>query len=118
MVVKEVDEMVNMQNKISTSIQYQMYKVALFNDVFMSWNSFNEKLNSGPENMKKYLLEMWNIVKNNLKNDNNVIIKDMDKKVTISDFDVTYNRTEKGISFFLLLFLITIILMLQKNMSC
>lgn len=56
-----------MENKISTSIQYQLTNVKLFNEVFYNWEVFNEQLNKGPEQMKRYLLEEWNHLKEGLK---------------------------------------------------
>ena len=86
--------MMNEDRKISTSVQYQISNVKLFYEVFGNWKSFNEKLNSGPNGMKKYLFEMWNTLKEELRSNDNLIIKDIDKEVNISDFDVTYNRTK------------------------
>lgn len=91
-------------NKISTSIQYQISNVVLFDSVFGNWRDFNENLNKGPEEMKKYLLEMWGSLKDRLKNNNNLIIKDFDKVVNVSDFDVTYNKTKNGTSVFFITF--------------
>ena len=33
-----------MENKISTSIQYQFTNAKLFNEIFANWKNFNEKL--------------------------------------------------------------------------
>ena len=94
----------NNENKISTSIQYQISNVKLFHEVFGNWKTFNEELNKGPEMMKKYFLEMWNRLKNELINNDNLIIKDIDKEVGASDFDVTYNKTKNGTSVFFITF--------------
>ena len=47
---------------------------------------------------------MWNTLKNDLKNNEKLIVKDIDKKVNISDFNVTYNKTKKGTSIFFITF--------------
>lgn len=94
----------NENKKVSTSIQYQISNVKLFSEVFSNWDVFKEKLNDGPEEMKKYLFEMWNNLKNELKSNENLIIKDIDKEVSVSDFDVTYNRTKNGTSIFFITF--------------
>ena len=94
----------NNENNISTSIQYQISNVKLFYEVFANWEIFNGKLNQGPEAMKNYLLEMWNNLKNELRNNEKLIIKDVDKEVSISDFDVTYNKTKNGTSVFFITF--------------
>ena len=94
----------NNENKISTSIQYTISNIKLFNDVFYDWGNFNERLKKGPEEMKKYLLETWENLKNNLKQKDNIILKDIDKEVSLSDFDVTYNVTKNGTSVFYITF--------------
>lgn len=85
-----------MENKISTSIQYQLTNVKLFNEVFYNWVAFNEQLNKGPEQMKRYLLEEWNHLKEGLKNNEKLILKDIEKEVTENDFNITMNRTKDG----------------------
>lgn len=94
----------NNESKISTSIQYQISNVLLFREVFDNWNNFNEELNKGPEEMRKYLFNMWNKLKEDLKNDENLIVKDIEKEITISDFDITFNKTKNGTSIFFITF--------------
>lgn len=77
--------------KIETSIQYQFTNVRLFNKIFTDWASFNEALNSGPENMKKYLYLEWNKLADELKKNDKILIKDIDRNITINDFDITVN---------------------------
>ena len=89
-------------NKISTSIQYQISNIVLFNDVFVNWSNFNNKLKKGPEEIKQYLLEMWNNLIKSLKDRNDIIAKDKEKDVNINDFDVTYNKTKNETSIFFL----------------
>lgn len=93
-----------MNNKISTSIQYQISNVVLFDSIYSDWKNFNEILNNGPGAMKKYLFDMWNKLKDDLKNDEKLIIKDLDKEVSLSDFDVTFNKTKNGTPIFFITF--------------
>ena len=74
--------MMNEDRKISTSVQYQISNVKLFYEVFGNWKSFNEKLNSGPNGMKKYLFEMWNTLKEELRsNDVKKLLVIYDEKI-------------------------------------
>ena len=86
----------NNERKISTSIQYQLSNVELFYEVFANWASFNSILEKGPSEMKKYLFDKWNTLKDELKSRDNLIVKDIDKEVTMSDFDITLNKTKNG----------------------
>ena len=52
-----------MENKISTSIQYQFTNAKLFNEIFANWKNFNEKLNAGPNVMREWLYNEWNNLK-------------------------------------------------------
>jgi hypothetical protein len=79
-----------MENKISTSIQYLYTNVKLFNEVFYNWPKFNEQLKLGPENMKEYFLKEWNELKERLKKDEKIEVKDLDKIVTKDSFDITF----------------------------
>ena len=49
-----------MENKITTSIQYQLSNGKLFQEVFGNWRKFNEELKKGPENMRQWLFDKWN----------------------------------------------------------
>lgn len=93
-----------MEEKISTSIQYQLTNVKLFNDIFFDWKNFNEDLNKGPEFMKNRLLQEWNELKSILKENTNLLLKDLDKEVTVSDFDITFNQSQNGTSVFFFTF--------------
>lgn len=93
-----------MENKISTSIQYLYTNVKLFNEVFYNWPNFNEQLKLGPENMKEYFLKEWNELKERLKKDEKIEVKDLDKIVTKDSFDITFNKTESGIPIFFFTF--------------
>lgn len=85
-----------MAEKISTSIQYQFSNSTLFYEIFGNWLNFNEHLNKGPETMKKFLLDKWNETKDRIKDNENLIIKDLDKIITEDDFNITFNKTKKG----------------------
>lgn len=82
--------------KRSTSIQYQLTNVKLFTEVFRDWKNFNNILKQGPDVMKTYLLQEWNELKKQLENNENILVKDLEKNVTIDDFNVTINRTKNG----------------------
>lgn len=87
-----------------TSIQYQLSNNVLFNEVFGHWSEFSNVLRQGPDEMKKYLYEKWNYVKDELKKNTEIEIQDLDKIVTADDFNVTYNKTVNGTSVFFLTF--------------
>ena len=89
-----------MENKISTSIQYQMTNVKLFDEIFANWRSFNEKLQAGPNIMRKQLCDEWNNIKKILKQRDDLIVKDIGKEVTVNDFDITFNKSDSGVSIF------------------
>lgn len=89
-----------MENKISTSIQYQMTNVKLFDEIFTNWRSFNEKLQAGPNIMRKWLCDEWNNIKEILKQRDDLIVKDINKEVTANDFDITFNKSDSGVSIF------------------
>ena len=89
-----------MENKISTSIQYQMTNVKLFDEIFTNWRSFNEKLQAGPNIMRKWLCDEWNNIKEILKQRDDLIVKDINKEVTANDFDITFNNSDSGVSIF------------------
>ncbi len=93
-----------MNNRISTSVQYQYTNNILLGEVFMNWQNFDKVLSSGPDNMKKYLFDTWNVTKDKLSKDDRLILKDLNTTVTIDDFDVTYTRTKKGIHVFIFTF--------------
>ena len=93
-----------MENKISTSIQYQYTNVKLFNEIFYNWKEFDSYLKRGPEVMKEYLLSNWNETREQLKNNQKLLVKDLDKNVTKDDFNITINRTKTGTFIYFLTF--------------
>ena len=89
-----------MENKISTSIQYQFTNAKLFNEIFANWKNLNEKLNAGPNVMREWLYNEWNNLKEILAQREDLIVKDIGKKVTVDDFDITFNKSDSGVSIF------------------
>lgn len=85
-----------MENKISTSIQYQYTNVKLFREIYTNWKEFDSYLSKGPEVMKDYFVNEWNKLKDELIKKDNLILKDLDKIVTRDDFDITYNETKNN----------------------
>ncbi len=90
--------------KINTSIQYQLTNVKMFNEIFENWKNFSSFLSQGPTVMKSYLLKEWNDLKDNLKDDERLLLKDLNKDVTIDDFNVTFNKTQNGTPVFFFTF--------------
>lgn len=93
-----------MNEKIKTSIQYQLTNVRMFKNIFQNWEEFNKVLSSGPDNMKAYLYNQWNDVRNKLKDNDKISLNDVNKVVTINDFDVTFNKTKNGTPVFFMTF--------------
>jgi len=90
--------------KISTSIQYQLTNVKMLKEVFEDWKKFNNLLMQGPNVVKEHLLQEWNELKEQLKNNEKILLKDLDKNVTVNDFNVTFNKTKNGTSVFFFTF--------------
>ncbi len=90
--------------KVSTSIQYLISNITLFREVFNDWNKFKVMLDSGPETMKGHLLDTWNKLRKDYRNDDRMIVKDIDKEVTIKDFDITFNKTKNNTKVFFITF--------------
>ena len=90
--------------KISTSIQYQLTNVKMFKEIFENWKNYYSILLQGPNVMKMHLLQEWNDLKENLKNDERIFLKDLNKNVTINDFDITLHKTENGTNIFFFTF--------------
>lgn len=88
------------ENKYKTSIQYQFTNTKLFYEVFYNWKGFNEILASGPNNMKEYLYSEWNKLADTLKKNDSIELVDVDKNVTVDDFDITVNTTLNNIVVF------------------
>lgn len=91
-------------NKISTSIQYQLTNIKLPNDVFANFEDFDELLKSGPDSIKLYLLNQWNAIKDIMSYREDIEMKDIDKEISIDDFEVTFNKTKNGSPIFFITF--------------
>ena len=88
------------ENKPKTSIQYQFTNIKLFYEVFSNWKNFKKILASGPNNMKNYLYSEWNKLADTLKENDSLEIVDIDKNVTVDDFNITVNTTSNNIVIF------------------
>jgi hypothetical protein len=86
--------------KYKSSVQYQMTHIKLFDEVFCNAQKFSAELQKGPAEMKKYLFDMWNQLRTELKNNEKFEFNDIDKGVTIEDFDITFNKTRNGTKIF------------------
>lgn len=93
-----------MENKISTSIQYQLTNKKLFYDIFGNFEEFNEILKQGSNAVKQFLLDDWNEIKEELSKNENIVLKDIDKKVTIDDFDIELEEDKDGYAVFFFTF--------------
>ena len=93
-----------MENKITTSIQYQLSNGKLFQEVFGNWRKFNEELKKGPENMRQWLFDKWNEVKEELQPNPNIVLKDFEREVTKEDFDISFQQTKQGTNIFFFVF--------------
>ena len=87
---------------METSKAYFMSHILLRNKIFFEAKEFNEYLGKGPQVMKQYLLNLWNnIDQKDFKKD--VIIKDINRPISIDDFDITLRQLEgKNIFFFIM----------------
>lgn len=85
-----------MDNKISTSVQYQFTNVYLFDTVFKRWGNFNQDLTKGQKYMRDYLCQEWNTLRDTLLKNDNIVLKDANKEVSPLDFDITINYTSSG----------------------
>ena len=93
-----------MEQKISTSVQYQFTNNILFDEIFKGWENFKKHLDAGPDDMKKYLFQRWNESNEMLKKNERLELKDVDKKVSVDDFNITFNKTQNGSSVFFFIF--------------
>ena len=93
-----------MENKISTSIQYQFTNCVFFDELFLHWEEFKMHLDAGPDDMKNYIYQKWNQTKQMLLTKPNLELKDLNKMHSIDEFDVTFNRTQNGSSVFFFTF--------------
>ncbi len=89
-----------MENKIKTSVQYQVTNVLLFDHVFHNWYMFNQILTMGKDMTKKFLYTEWNRIKDILIKEDRTILSDADKEVTVDDFDAYALKSSVGPIYF------------------
>ena len=77
--------------KRRTSIHYFMAHMKIRNLVFEDWPKFNQLLNEGPEALKQYFCELWSKVKEEFKDRDDLELIDMDKKVSMEEFEILYS---------------------------
>lgn len=93
-----------MSNKINTSIQYQLSNIILYQEIIGNWLVFKPILEEGPEAIKKYLVEKWDEIKEKVKDNDQILINDIDREVTIHDFDARLIDAEDGTHIFVFTF--------------
>ena len=84
-----------------TSIQYQFSNVRLFSEIFGNWKEFQLHLFGGPQSFQQYLFDLWNQIRNDLAH-SDILVNDIDKQVSIKDFNITVNQTSNGSKLFFL----------------
>ena len=77
-------------NKVKTSIHYQLAHVKLRAEVFEKWKEFTVKIKEGPQNFNKYLVALWNEVKEILKDNEQLDVMDINREVTEKDFTASF----------------------------
>lgn len=86
--------------KRRTSIHYFIAHMKIRNLIFENWTKFNQLLNKGPEALKQYFCELWNELKEDFKNRDDLEIIDMDKTVNPEDFEISYSVLNNEINAF------------------
>lgn len=94
----------NHPGKIRTSIQYQLSNCVLYDYVFNKWNVFSEVLLNDSLKIKQMLLNEWNRIKENLSKKDNIYLNDLNKNVTVDDFDITIKTIDKNIKVYFITF--------------
>lgn len=84
---------------MSSSRAYYLSHVLLRNTIFENWETFSEKLDKGPEFMKKYLSELWHSIDGKYFKEG-VIITDINRKITADDFNITFRNINGRMTFF------------------
>ena len=84
------------KKKLTTSVQFNFSAGRLLSNVYNRWDEFNSVLGAGPASFKEYLVKEWNKLKSDLLADPNIELKDVNKEVTVNDFDITINKTKKN----------------------
>lgn len=85
-----------------TSRAYIMSNITLRNEIYRNWKEFNNILNEGPTNMKRYLSNMWNTISQRDISEG-WILKDLERKIDENSFNITMNEIN-DISIFYFIF--------------
>lgn len=79
-----------------------MSHIILRNEIYNNWGNFNNHLNAGLGDMKKYLCDLWNgITEKNIAE--GFVLSDKNRIVTEDDFNVTMNKAGNIKIFYLIL---------------
>lgn len=86
--------------KRRTSIHYFIAHMKIRNLVFEDWPKFNELLNQGPEALQQYFCDLWNNLREDFKNREDLEIIDMDKIIITNNFEISYSVLNNNIKAF------------------
>lgn len=86
--------------KIKTSIHYYMAHKKIRNFIFEECEKVNELLVKGPEEIKKYFCILWNEMKEEFRDRDDLEITDFNKEITPEDFKVSYSILNDNIRVF------------------
>lgn len=87
--------------KKKTSRAYMLSHIVLRSEIFGNWRKFNEHLNKGPEEMKKYLCDLWYSITNDKINQDFYLV-DENREIKPEDFDITANIHENMKIFYII----------------
>lgn len=82
-------------NEVKTSILYHIGNYKLEYDVIHDYGKMCGLFNNGPESVKEYLVSIWNETREYLLKKDNLKILDVDRVISINDFNVTFNISSK-----------------------
>ncbi|MBQ3145215.1 MAG: hypothetical protein IJB90_01305 [Clostridia bacterium] len=86
--------------KRKVSIHYFFAHNKIRNFIFEECEKVNELLINGPDEIKKYFCLLWNELKNELNNGQDLEIIDNDKQIKPDDFGVSYSILKNNIKVF------------------
>lgn len=86
--------------KVRTSIHYLFAHRKLRDLVFENWAKMNELLMGGPVVIQKYFYSMWNDLKNELNNREDIEIIDKEIEINATDFQISYSILGNNIKAF------------------
>ena len=78
---------------------YYMSHILLKNKIFFDWKIFKDNLDKGPMAMKQYLLDLWNSIDQKCFKEGTKI-KDLDRVITVDDFNILATKKDQKIIFF------------------